>query len=230
MPERNIIFTVAIAALAIAAAGAVAIYVSRNQQGNHAQGAGDFPTLATPAAATGPIDPDCEPAIAAAAQLDPLATGEVAAFRVTNRPTSLAGLSFARPDGTDVTLADFGGKLLLVNFWATWCVPCRVEMPAIDALAETHGSGDFEVVAISLDRDPPEVPAAFLDEIGIRNLDLYVDSRMETLVDVRRAGGMGGLPTTVLVDRAGCLLGIMEGPAEWNSPDANRLIAAALEN
>ncbi|MGD9738519.1 MAG: TlpA disulfide reductase family protein [Bauldia sp.] len=231
MPERSTVFAVAIAALAIAAAGAVAIYVSQRPQGNQTDGPGPgaLPTLATPATQTGPIDPDCATATADAQRLDPLATGEVAAFRVVSQPTSLASLGFARPDGTPVTLADFGGRTLLVNFWATWCVPCRIEMPALDALDGTHGGDEFEVVAISLDRDPPEVPAAFLDEIGIENLDLYVDARMDTLVDIRRAGGMGGLPTTVLVDGAGCLLGIMEGPAEWNSPDGNRLIAAALQ-
>lgn len=229
MPERKIVVaTTLVAAAAIMAVGAGAIYLSRDQQSNQSAGTSAAPQLAEVGVATAPADPSCELAVEHAARLDPHAAGQVAAFRVASRPVSMAGLDFSLPDGTPIALADFAGRTLLVNFWATWCIPCRAEMPAIDELAGHFGDRDFEVVAISLDRAEADTPRAFLDEIGIRNLELYVDPRMSVLSDIRSAGAMGGLPTTMIVDETGCLLGLMEGPAEWNSPEAYALIEAAL--
>lgn len=170
---------------------------------------------------------NCELAPAAAAALDRFAAGDLAAFRVNTQPISLAALDFQREDGTPLSIADFAGKTVLLNLWATWCVPCRAEMPALDRLQQQLGGEDFAVVAVSLDASAADRPRGFLDEIGV-GLDLYVDPRLGLLDDIRRIGAIGGLPTTILIDPTGCQLGIMEGPAEWDSPAAIGLINAAV--
>ena len=230
MPEWKAIVTTVVAAVAVVSAAVAAIYVFGGRQGN-TDGATDPVTLATPtelAAATAEQEKDCETAPDEAERLDDFAVGQVAAFRIVNRPISLVSLSFGRPDGTTVTLADFAGRTVLLNLWATWCGPCRIEMPALDRLSASLGGERFAVVAVSVDTGDAARPRAFLEEIGVTALDLYVDPGLRTLDDLRRIGARGGLPTTILVGRSGCLLGIIEGPAEWASPDAERLINAAI--
>lgn len=231
MSERKAILSTLVAAVAVVAVGVVAIYVFGNRQGNTTPEVAAPPTLTGPAqlaAATPEQEANCELAPEAAAALDELATGDLAAFRVNTRPISLAALDFQTADGTPLSIADFAGRTILLNLWATWCVPCRVEMPALDRLQQQLGGDDFAVVAVSLDASEASRPRAFLDEIGI-GLDLYVDPRLGLLDDIRRIGAMGGLPTTILIDATGCQLGILEGPAEWDSPAAVRLITAAID-
>jgi thiol-disulfide isomerase/thioredoxin len=120
------------------------------------------------------------------------------------------------------------GKVLLVNLWATWCAPCREEMPALDELQKDMGSERFEVVAISVDRGDIEKPKGFLDEIGIEALNFYRDNSMGVFNDLKRKGIGLGLPVTVLVDEDGCAIAQMNGPAEWASDDAKALIGQAL--
>jgi len=230
MSERKAILSTLVAAVAVVAVGMVAIYVFGNGQGNTTPEAAATPTVTGPAqlaAATPEQEANCERTPAAAAALDGLAAGDLAAFRINTRPISLAALDFRAEDGTPLSIADFAGKTILLNLWATWCVPCRVEMPALDRLQQQLGGDDFAVVAVSLDASEASRPRAFLDEIGL-GLDLYVDPRLGLLDDIRRIGAMGGLPTTILIDATGCQLGILEGPAEWDSPAAVRLITAAI--
>jgi thiol-disulfide isomerase/thioredoxin len=124
-------------------------------------------------------------------------------------------LQFKDATGKARTLAEFRGKALLVNLWATWCVPCRKEMPALDRLQATRGGPDFQVVVLSLDRGGPDVVSTFFTEIGIANLDIYVVD----MAAVRSAVGLFGLPTTLLVDRDGREVSRVVGPAEWDSPE-----------
>lgn len=231
MFERKAILSTLVAAVAVVAVGVVAIYVFGNRQGNTTPDVAAVPTITGPAelaAATPEQEANCERAPGAAAALDGLAAADMAAFRVVTRPISLAAVDFQREDGTPIAIADFAGKVILLNLWATWCVPCRVEMPALDRLQQQLGGEDFAVVAVSLDASEASRPRGFLDEIGI-GLELYVDPRLGLLDDIRRIGAMGGLPTTILIDATGCQLGILEGPAEWDSPAAVRLITAAIE-
>ena len=125
-------------------------------------------------------------------------------------------------------LADLKGRTLLVNLWATWCVPCRQEMPALDRLQAELGGADFEVVAINVDTRNTEKPKAWLRENGIRRLAYYADPSGKLLQVLQRSGHVVGLPTTVLVDPEGCEIAVLKGPAEWASPDALALVKAAL--
>lgn len=171
---------------------------------------------------------DCEPALAAAKRLAPLAHGEVAAFRVADPPEKLAELAFKGPDGADLTLAAFTGKTVLLNLWATWCVPCRKEMPALDRLETTKGGDRFQVVAVNLDLRSPERAKAFLAETGVKTLAFYSDPSSAIFARLKQRGLAFGLPTTILVDKGGCRLGIVEGPAAWDSGDAAALIDSVI--
>ncbi len=169
----------------------------------------------------------CPGAQATAVKLGPLVHGEVAAFGLSNPARVAPELSFNGPDGRPVTLASFQGRTVLVNLWATWCVPCRKEMPSLDQLQGKLGGPDFQVVAINVDTARPDRPKAFLQDTGVKNLTFYADPTANVLQELKSAGQLLGLPTTLLVDRRGCELGTMAGPAEWASPEAEQLIAAA---
>jgi thiol-disulfide isomerase/thioredoxin len=125
---------------------------------------------------------------------------------------------------TSLSLAQWKGRVVLVNLWATWCLPCRKEMPELAELQERLGSEDFEVVAISLDRQGAEVARPFLEEIGAEALKLYLDPSTGVLAGFRAVGH----PATMLLDRQGREIGRMFGPANWASPEALRLIETAI--
>ncbi|OYW37504.1 MAG: hypothetical protein B7Z45_05470 [Azorhizobium sp. 12-66-6] len=219
------------AMLAGAVAGALALYGMNGLSGNaplakmaQSESAG----TASPAGDALVKDPACAPAVTLANRLKGLATGEVAAFSLASEPRRLPPLSFTDATGAPRTLADFKGKMVLVNLWATWCVPCRKEMPALDQLQQTLGGDNFEVVAINLDTRDPAKPKAFLDEIAVKALAFYADPGTKSFQALRTAGRGFGLPTTLLVDGAGCEVGFLAGPAEWASEDALTLIRGAL--
>ena len=176
---------------------------------------------ATPAA--------CRSAGTAAARLKPLAHGEVAALAVAETPRPAPSLSFKDADGASRTLADFKGRTVLLNLWATWCVPCRKEMPALDRLQAALGGPDFQVVAVNIDTAKLDRPKQFLVEAGVTHLPLYTDSTAGAFQALRAEAGALGLPTTLLIDRAGCTLGTVAGPAEWDSPDVQALVRAAKQ-
>ncbi|WP_373870123.1 thiol:disulfide interchange protein TlpA [Azorhizobium oxalatiphilum] len=182
-----------------------------------------------PAATAALSDPDCTGAVTTAKGLAPLAKGELAAFSLATTPRRLPELAFTDADGKPVTLADLKGKTLLVNLWATWCVPCRKEMPALDQLEKVAGGKDFQVVAINLDTRDPKKPHAFLKEIGVSALAFYADPETKSFQALRSVGRGFGLPTTLLVDAKGCELGFLAGPAEWASEDALALIRKATQ-
>ncbi len=173
-------------------------------------------------------DPACAGAVEAAKRLIPLARGEVAAFVAATAPRRLPAFTFRDGTGKAFTLADFKGKTVLLNLWATWCVPCRKEMPTLDALQRALGGAEFEVVALNLDTRDLEKPKRFLAEINARDLAFYEDQSLSAFEALKRAGRVVGLPTTFLIDGQGCELGLLAGPAEWASADAQALIRTAL--
>ncbi|MCX7346804.1 MAG: TlpA disulfide reductase family protein [Alphaproteobacteria bacterium] len=153
-----------------------------------------------------------------------LATGTLAAFLVKPDRPALADAAFQDAEGNPLKLSDWKGRVALVNLWATWCAPCRKEMPDLAKLQKQLGSDDFEVVAISVDRKGAEASAAFLKETGADGLRLYVEPTTAILNDIQALG----LPATVLVDRQGREIGRLLGPADWASPEAIALVKAAL--
>jgi thiol-disulfide isomerase/thioredoxin len=173
-------------------------------------------------------DAACRPAVETASRIAPLAKGEVAAVTVASAPLKVPDLAFRDATGGDRHLADWRGRTLLVNLWATWCVPCRKEMPALDALQAKLGGADFEVVAINIDTRDPDKPRNWFKEIGIASLGYYADPNAKVFQDLKLIGRAFGMPTTMLVDAAGCEIATIAGPAEWASEDAIRLVSAAL--
>src|SRR5258707_12085176 len=145
-------------------------------------------------------------------------------FVVHASPQPIPTIKFEDNQGQWRSLADFKGKTVLLNIWATWCVPCRREMPALDRLQAKLGGPDFEVVPVSVDRGGIEVVKKVYAEIGARNLTMYIDSSGQLL----RAVGAVGLPTTLLVDRAGREIARIIGPAEWDAPEIADFISPII--
>ena len=170
----------------------------------------------------------CAAAPARTAALDALSKGEVAAVRIAKAPKIAPALAFTGPDGAARTLADWKGRAILLNLWATWCVPCRQEMPALDRLQAALGGRDFEVVAVNIDTRDPDKPKTWLKEAGVSRLGFYADPSAGVFKTLRQAGEAIGMPTTLLIDAQGCELGRMEGPAEWASDDALALMKAVI--
>jgi thiol-disulfide isomerase/thioredoxin len=170
----------------------------------------------------------CQATAKVAARLDPLAHGEVAAFSIPKAAQPLPAFTFQGPDGAKHTLADFKGRTILFNLWATWCVPCRQEMPTLDRLQAKLGGPAFQVVAVNIDTARLDKPKQFLADAGVKNLALYADPSADTFQTLRLAGKVVGLPTSVLLDPNGCEIGTLAGGAEWASDDAVALVKAAL--
>jgi thiol-disulfide isomerase/thioredoxin len=216
LPAARLIVMAVIAGLL---AGAIAVYVSGGYSGNQPDG-----TVAGGVSGTDTCPAKAETARAVAAS----ATGDVAAMLPADPPQSLQFLAFNGPDGKPTTLAAMTGKTLLVNLWATWCAPCRAEMPALDALQEKKGGPGFEVVAINVDTGDDAKPRKFLAETGVKHLAYYRDATMGVFNALKERSLALGLPVTLLIDAEGCQIAGMNGPAAWSGPDAAKLIDAAL--
>ncbi|MGL4405528.1 MAG: thiol:disulfide interchange protein TlpA [Notoacmeibacter sp.] len=201
----------AVAGLLGALVGSGALYFSLSKDGNQAVVVAD----------------SCAAKTAQSKAVGALATGSVAGMAAIE-PRSLAGLRFQGENKAPITLADFKGKTLLLNLWATWCAPCRAEMPELDALQAEKGSDSFEVVALNLDRGKDTKPEDFYTETGIKSLKHYRDGTLGVFNDLKSAGLVLGLPVTMLIDGEGCLLAAMNGPAPWHSEDAKRFIDGVL--
>ena len=133
-----------------------------------------------------------------------------------DEPRPLPELHFVDGNGQPMTLANFRGRSLLLNIWATWCVPCRKEMPTLDRLQAKLGGPDFQVITLSIDRGGVPVVKRFYEELGLKSLGIYLDQSGQAA----SALGTVGIPTTLLVDREGREIARKIGPAEWDSPDA----------
>ncbi len=174
-------------------------------------------------------DPACRGAVELARKLAPLAHGEVAALTLATAPLRLPDLAFEDADGKPRKLSDWRGRTVLVNLWATWCVPCRKEMPALESLQTRLGGPNFEVVAVNIDTRDSEKPKKFLKDANLTRLGYFNDQKAKVFQDLKGVGRALGMPTSVLVDGQGCEIGTIAGPAEWASDDAIQLIMAALK-
>lgn len=154
-----------------------------------------------------------------------LLTGDMIGFTYAFPPRGMPE-AFFQFDGEDLTLADFRGKTILVNFWATWCPPCVKELPSLNGLQGRLGSDEFEVVAVAADPKGPEIAREFLARHNINNLKLYTDQRL------RLTGAIGGgavLPISILYSQDGKEIGRLIGEADWESPEAIRLVQNAID-
>jgi thiol-disulfide isomerase/thioredoxin len=172
-------------------------------------------------------DPACRGAVDLARKIAPLAHGEVAALTMATAPLRLPDLAFEDATGQPKKLSDWRGRTVLVNLWATWCVPCRKEMPALESLQTRLGGPDFEVVAVNIDTRDPDKPKRFLKDANLTRLGFYSDEKAKVFQDLKAVGRALGMPTSVLVDGQGCEIATIAGPAEWGSDDAIKLIQAA---
>ena len=174
-----------------------------------------------------PGDPTCAPAVALSKKIEPLARGEVAGLTMARTPLKLPDLAFRDADGQEKRLSDWRGRTVLVNLWATWCVPCRKEMPALNNLETKLGGPDFQVVAINIDTRDAEKPRTFLKDANLTRLSYFSDQKAKVFQDLKAIGRALGMPTSVLVDPQGCEIATIAGPAEWASEDALKLLRAA---
>lgn len=145
-------------------------------------------------------------------------------FSLLETPRPVPELDFVDGEGRELTLTAFEGQTVLLNIWATWCVPCREEMPALDRLEARLGGSDFEVVALSIDRDGLEAVRAFYAELGLKHLAIYLDPSG----NAARELGLIGIPGSFLIDREGREVGRLVGPAEWDAPEMVAFIKSGL--
>jgi thiol-disulfide isomerase/thioredoxin len=207
-PARRPFHTRAVAVLALVA-GAAVLY-----------------GIVAPGKKAGPTE--CAASLPVAQRVAPFSRGEVAALNVARNPAREEAITFQDSTGQAKSLQDFRGRTVLLNLWATWCIPCREEMPALDKLQARLGGADFEVVAVNIDTTRLEKRQTFLKEAGIQKLAFYADPSADVFQVMKKAGKVVGLPTTMLIDAQGCEIGLMPGPADWVSDDAIKLVTAAL--
>lgn len=150
--------------------------------------------------------------------------GRLAAFVHKTTPEPVAEFPFLDGNGQPRSIRDWRGKVVLLNLWATWCWPCREEMPSLERLQKEMGSDSFEVVAVSVDRTGLKGAKDYLAGIKVEALKVYADPTARAGSQLKAIG----MPSTLLIDREGREIGRLIGPAEWDSPAAKRLIEAAL--
>lgn len=158
------------------------------------------------------------------AGVNPFSTGTMGTFVIRKTPRDFPNVKFKDGSGKELSLEDWRGKVVLINLWATWCAPCRHEMPGLDRLQGGMGGDNFEVLAISIDRKGAKVAQDFLDEIKTQYLKLYIDKTAK----ISRESKAFGLPVSILINREGKEIGRLIGPAEWDSNHAKALITAAI--
>jgi len=225
-----------VAAALAALAGFAAVYVSLQAGGNdRAPSVSALPQAIEPkpadtagAIATAPGVDTNPSATNAANSLKAYARGAMVTFVAKKEPTVVNKVTFKKfstgDEGAVMTLADWKGRVVLLNLWATWCAPCRKEMPDLVKLKDELAGENFDLVAVSIDRGGPEKPRKFLNQIGAQSLGLYQAASTEIAGPLKAFG----MPTTILFDRQGRELGRLVGPADWASDEAKALIKAAI--
>ena len=191
--------------------------------------------VAVLAAVYGNIDPEgnrtasiCNGSEERIARIDGNNVGQVAAFQPADQARYVGDLVWMDEAGKETGLADHRGQTILLNLWATWCAPCREEMPALAQLQLAMGSDAFQVVPVSMDSGEADKPLNFYRENDLSALPFRHDGTIATFNTLRKMGIAIGMPTTILVDAMGCAIGWMNGPADWASADAKRLIGAII--
>ncbi|WP_062112927.1 thiol:disulfide interchange protein TlpA [Aureimonas sp. AU40] len=205
-PKRQTGRIVGLALLAGLAAGAFGVYVMETRSGNSS------------VASTCPAKDGLRQA------LDGAARGEVAAVVPLDQPFDVSTIAFKDGNDQPTSLGAMKGQSLLVNLWATWCAPCRAEMPALDQLERQAGDESFAVVPINIDMGDVAKPKAFYAETNLTALPFFRDETMGVFNDLKKASVAVGLPVTLLVDADGCARAAINGPAHWSSPDALALV------
>jgi thiol-disulfide isomerase/thioredoxin len=209
-----------VAAILAAIAGFGTVYLSFAPSDNgRTENTGDSGSVGAAGGGTGSADEEV-----ARGPLARLNKGAMAPLLARPKPLDLPDFTFADGSGATKSLADWRGKIVLLNIWATWCVPCRDEMPALDRLETELGGKDFEVVAVNIDKGGPDKARAFLQETGATHLALYTDPSGKLFAALKAVG----MPTTLIIDRNGKEIGRLVGPADWGSPEAKRVIEAAV--
>ena len=159
------------------------------------------------------------------AALESLRDGDMKKLSFHAAPEPAPDVAFETVEGRSATLAEYEGRHVVLNFWATWCAPCRHEMPTLSALQEALGGEEFTVVTIATGRNPPPAMKTFFDEIGVENLPLHRDPKSA----LARSMGVFGLPITVLLDPQGREVARLQGDADWNSDSARAILAAWID-
>ena len=158
------------------------------------------------------------------AALEALRDGDMRKLNLHAEPQRGSGITFLSEDGAEMTLAEYEGRIVVLNFWATWCAPCRVEMPHLSALQADLGGDDFAVVTVATGRNALPAMQMFFDEIGVDNLPLHTDPRQALARDM----GVLGLPVTIILDREGQEIGRLQGDADWASESAYAIVTAII--
>ena len=153
--------------------------------------------------------------------------GDMRKLVLHDSPREGSDIGFTDASGAAVSLADFAGKVVVLNFWATWCPPCRAEMPTLDALQAGMGGEDLVVLAVATGRNMVPAIEKFYAEAEIRHLPIYLDPKGQ-IGPLARSFGVAGLPVTVVLDREGREVGRLTGEADWNAPEARSLLAALV--
>jgi len=163
-------------------------------------------------------------AAADAVDLAALREGDMRGLVIHEDPADVSGATFFDIDETELTLADFAGRHVLLNFWATWCAPCREEMPSLNTLQQELGGADFQVVTLATGRNAPQAIRRFFEEVGVTDLPMYRDPNMT----VARQMAVFGLPITVILNPEGQEIARLRGDADWASPEALAFMRALI--
>jgi len=157
--------------------------------------------------------------------LNDLRAGDMRKVAIHAEPKAMITTPFLDANGVEIDLSKFKGKTVLLNFWATWCAPCRAEMPSLDALNQTLGGDDFAVVTIATGRNPVPMIEQFFESTNVKSLPMLRDPKMS----LARATGVFGLPVTLVLNPQGQEIARVQGEADWNSPDAHVLLNAFIK-
>lgn len=216
-PNRRGLLFIVLALVLGLGAGVVTVYLNDGFESN-----GEAETNLAAAAAA------CQLSDADKAALNAAATGDLAAMRIADKPVPLNEIGFQMPDGSSKQFTDLN-KVLVLNIWATWCGPCREEMPDLAAIQSNYGDENFEVFALNVDRNGGDKPKEFLESIDATALNLYLDPSNKSFQNLRSKGLVFGLPTTMIVDPKGCVQGVLSGIAHWGSDDAKNLVEVSIK-